>query len=295
MLDVSRVSKPWLVVAILSKWARQAGSATRIAQRDLKRIPGTCIFADIFVKADQLLADIGAAIAELEYQPADADGVSSIGASAESVELKSGTDARDSCNAASVRRTQVPDPSDEDEAEVSLRLGMARPVLAQLVKAGKARSSMSITGNSKTWRNYGLHSELGCGPNNLPLDAKEARQRMLREASGCKPAMAEPQDAPSFSSSELEDDSEQSKMDHSFNMRFKQALRAADAPALDQTKLDDDKITLLAQRVATFVVEAMPPKQQTSVSSLLQPSHAPGIWLENGSADAVTEKSARGT
>ena len=63
-------------------------------------------------------------------------------------------------------------------AEAEARLGLVRPVLTSLVADGQAKRSTNINGSSRAFRNFGLHTELGCGLENLPKEAADAKRRV---------------------------------------------------------------------------------------------------------------------
>ena len=62
-------------------------------------------------------------------------------------------------------------------AEVEGRLGLIRPLLRTLVTAGQTKTSTTICGSAKAFRNFGAHADMGCGVAFLPKDSREAKRR----------------------------------------------------------------------------------------------------------------------
>ena len=78
------------------------------------------------------------------------------------------------------------------EDEVQGRLDLAKPALRCIVAAGQAGPSQgAVSGNKKAFRNFALHSDMGCGAGALPRSAAEAKTRgrggrnMARDSAQC--------------------------------------------------------------------------------------------------------------
>jgi hypothetical protein len=61
--------------------------------------------------------------------------------------------------------------------ELSARLDLIAPVIAEKVKAGRAGREPSISGDARALRNCAEHEGLGSGANHLPRDGRQAKRR----------------------------------------------------------------------------------------------------------------------
>ena len=155
--------------------------------------------------------------------------------------------------------TSAASPSDPVMAEVEGRLNLVRPMLSSLVEARQE----PICGGAKAMRNFGLHAEMGCGAEQLPTIARDAKQR----ARGPRKSVSSDDHSPCST----------------FSLRFEEARRALDN-ATGRLQLDAEH----CRHIAEMVTEAIRDMVEMIVQNQLHNGFhlaeqwsripAPGLW-----------------